>query len=129
MKGLRLGNSIIKIIPCDVDQFYELSAFCLERQYISALPAKLFTLTKLEVLRIGYNKLSFIPKEIGNLKSLRILEIYGNELSYLPKEIKTLSNLTFFLVNYNTFPRINILYNMPQKILDALSKITLSIFI
>lgn len=91
----------IKVIPCDIDQYYYVDIIEICYTKISVLPEELFNLT-LRELEFYNNKLEVLPRKIQNLTKLSYLDISDNNLSTLPREIFNL-NLACISVSGNMF--------------------------
>lgn len=65
------------------------------------MPNKIFKLTNLESLCMGYDNLEEIPKEIGNLNNLKNFNLtLGKNINKLPKEILNLNKLKNIQINH-----------------------------
>ena len=61
---------------------------------LTEIPAEVFELEWLKVLKLNYSQLTSLPEAIGNLHNLSSLELGSNQLTSLPKAIGNLHNLS-----------------------------------
>ena len=72
---------------------------------ITAIPAEISSLKKLEEMNLIYCGLSSLPKELGELSGLTKLDLSYNRLSSLPKELGKLSRLEKLGLSGNRYLR------------------------
>lgn len=66
MRCIKIPGTImtsIKIIPYDIDQFYELTILVLEDNKISAIPTELFSIINMKYISLVGNNIEYIPKK------------------------------------------------------------------
>lgn len=106
----------INIIPCDIDQFYDVKCIQIESCKIKNLPKEIFNLVNLVELYINYTNIKILSHEIGNLRSLEILNVSHNQLFELPKEVFELINLRHIGLNGNQFIETNADINFKERL-------------
>lgn len=108
MNGLYIsrGYKNIKVIPCDIDQYYHINFITILQTEISVLPVELFNLN-LRKLVLCNNFIKILPSEIKYLLNLYSLDLSNNNLSTLPKELFSLNllNLSLFFNDIEILPR------------------------
>ncbi len=65
-----------------------------DEQKLTQIPAEVFELEQLEVLKLEYNLLTSVPDSIIRLQNLTSLDLSGNQLTAVPDSITRLQNLT-----------------------------------
>lgn len=94
----------IKEIPCDIDQFINVTEIYINNTGITSLPDELFSMYYLKILSLSSNKIKWLSPKISNLVNLNSLHIYDNSLRILPKEILILDKISQFTFDYNLYP-------------------------
>lgn len=102
MENILIAENI-KIVPCDIDQFFSLSDITIKYGEITSLPDELFKLN-IKNLNLHTNKIENLPRKIIKLKNLKSLNIFNNNLKILPVEIFSLTNLYNGLLDENIYP-------------------------
>lgn len=92
----------LKVIPSDIDQFFNVNCVSINYSSISHLPKELFNLDLIS-LEISFSYVTIIPREIENLVNLEEINIGGNMLQKLPKEIFNLKKVYYSYFNQNKF--------------------------
>jgi Leucine-rich repeat (LRR) protein/GTPase SAR1 family protein len=64
------------------------------KEKLTEIPAEVFELEWLEVLRLSYNQLTTLPEAIANLQQLTTLNLSRNQITTLPEAIANLQQLT-----------------------------------
>ncbi len=70
------------------------SASSLSGNQLTALPAELAQLSRLQHLDLSGNQLTALPAELTQLSSLQHLHLNGNQLTALPAELAQLASAT-----------------------------------
>lgn len=91
----------VKLLPCDVDQFYYVYDICISNCEITSIPDEFYDILKLKYLNLGFNRISTISHKISKLINLYTLMIYNNLLSEIPKEIGNLTGLRLISISNN----------------------------
>ena len=65
-----------------------------DEEKLTEIPAEVFELEYLKVLKLNNNQLASLPEAIGNLQNLFLLNLWGNQLTSLPEAIGNLQNLS-----------------------------------
>lgn len=89
-------------MPEPTFQFRSLRSLCLSNNALEELSPRLFELSGLEELDVGYNrKIATIDNSISKLQSLGTLVLCGNSLMALPDSIGELKGLNSLNVSFN----------------------------
>lgn len=91
----------LRVIPCDIDQFYMVKSIFLNYNNILTIPTEIFNIIDIINLSIGYNRIKSVPNEIGALSELVNLSLEQNYIETLPKELKKLTKLREFYIYNN----------------------------
>lgn len=85
----------------------------LSGQYLTSLPQAIYTLQKLQVLKLGWNKttksrnyFTDLPKGLAQLTNLYWLDLSGNSLPELPEELAQLTNLHYLDLSRNNLTEL-----------------------
>jgi internalin A len=72
-------------------------------QKLTQIPAEVFELKQLQLLKLGHNRLTAVPEAITRLQNLTQLFLRGNQLTVVPNTIAQLQNLTWLDLSDNQF--------------------------
>lgn len=111
--------SSFRIIPCDIDQFFNVHTIYFHKSNFKSLPDEFFNLN-LTILDLYQSQIRIIPRKIKKFVNLTFFNIYGCGLESLPSEILNLKKLNNGLLDGNKYPdtseyggiqnRLNILF-------------------
>lgn len=79
--------------------------------YLENIPMGLYTLTRLQSIRLNTNQIHYISSDIANLKKLRTLDIGNNMLVNIPQVLQNLTRLDYFNVRGNNIKQKISLHN------------------
>lgn len=82
------------IVPCDVDQFYNVTKLHVNNGYKVNLPKEIFNMN-LIILDLCNNMIKTLPKEFSNFKNLMLLDISHNDFDVMPTVV---SNMNLILI-------------------------------
>jgi Leucine-rich repeat (LRR) protein len=93
LKKLIAHTNCFVHVPLSVFTLTRLDVLNLFFNRISSIAPDIGRLTTLTELGLGRNRLTRLPREIGRLKALRVLELSANALECVPKELADLQQL------------------------------------
>lgn len=99
--SLNLNKQRLGLIPAQVFELENLEVLRMYRNELTEITADIARLGNLEKLYLGKNKLKTLPEEIGQLSQLRVLSIPYNDLEYLPASMKNLKKLEHLVLDQN----------------------------
>ncbi|WP_052823547.1 leucine-rich repeat domain-containing protein [Neotamlana sedimentorum] len=116
---LELNDLGLLEIPAQVFELKQLKILRLRRNKIKNIPTEIKCLDQLIELNLIDNELESFPESLTSLKSLQILHLRKNKISSIPKSISNLKLLTHLNLGNNN------LVSLPQEIGDLDSLIHL----
>lgn len=105
LRVLNLENNQLTALPAEIGNLHRLESLFLKNNQLTALPPEIGNLHKLSRLYLQKNRLTTLPSEIGNLQELFWLLLEMNELTALPLEIGAAQKLTIISLEYNHLRR------------------------
>jgi hypothetical protein len=129
LKVLHLHDNRIKFIPDDFqnlqylnvasNQLYNFSVVNMKNlkllnannNYLENIPMGLYSLSKIQSVRLNTNQIRYISTDIANLKKLRTLDIGNNMLVNIPQVLQQLTRLDYFNVKGNKIQERIALHN------------------
>ncbi|MGB6035413.1 MAG: leucine-rich repeat domain-containing protein [Cryomorphaceae bacterium] len=103
LSGLVDGNMRGKALPPSICEYPDIKTIRARNIGLTALPACMDQLTKLEKLYINSNSFTELPDAFGAMKNLEVLDISDNNLKTIPPSIFTLTGLKKIYVSGNQF--------------------------
>lgn len=101
LRTLDLSSNVIKIIPSQIKQLFNLTSLKLHDNAIEELPAEIGCLTNLTTFSVSHNRLTKLPSDFFKLTELRILIMSHNKLDTLQPEFGDLVMLTKLDLSHN----------------------------
>jgi Leucine-rich repeat (LRR) protein len=97
------SNTLENPLPTEIWSLPKLQVLCLQWNKLSSLPsiARVSRSSSLTALELHQNQLKELPPGIGTLSSLKKLVLTSNALTKLPPEIGTLANLEVLFLSRN----------------------------
>lgn len=102
----------LKLIPSDIDQFFNLSKIDIRRQSISMIPDELTNINSLEEISLIQCLIKDVPQNINQLIKLRNLDLCGNLINTIPEVICDI--LSLVLVDFAGCPINHIASNFSK---------------
>ena len=103
--NLNLWKKHLGRVPEEVWELAEqLETLVLADNDLTAVPARIGSLSRLRMLDLGHNGISALPSELGALVGLRdFLYLHDNKLSSLPESLRRMTNLRYLNLSGNLF--------------------------
>ncbi len=101
--GARPDAPRLTALPAEVGKLVRLQELKLAGQGLTALPRELGNLRALQHLDLSGNALTALPEELGRLTGLQELHLAGNQLREFPSFIVKLSGLRTLTLHSNPF--------------------------
>ncbi|XP_045181229.2 uncharacterized protein LOC123540341 [Mercenaria mercenaria] len=99
LQYLNIANN--KLYNFSVVNMKHLKLLNANNNYLENIPMGLYSLTKIQSVRLNTNQIRYISTDIANLKKLRTLDIGNNMLVNIPQVMQQLDRLDYFNVKGN----------------------------
>lgn len=106
MNNIDLKSEQVKLLPCDVDQFYYVTSIYANSQCLEKVADEIYNMINLINLWLSYSKISVISNKISNLVNLKTLSFEENNISEVPEEISNLKNLCLLSFSKNYIKKL-----------------------
>lgn len=86
-------DSTLKAIPAQIFTFTKLKGLAVLNSSVAVIPAEISKLVNLEYLLLINNKISTLPVQLTTLKNLKVLYLDGNNISVFPAQMVNLKKI------------------------------------
>lgn len=83
----------LRVIPVDIDQYFQITAIKLSNCSITKIPNEIYNLQKLTCLSLTELEISLLPPGISKLTKLNSLKLCSTKITKIPCEVYSVCNL------------------------------------